>query len=185
MPRNIAKSKPWERQLSESSQAFEAFSIYRDMGGERALRAVAQRLNKSLTIIGRWSTAWDWVERARAYDNDLARIAREQAAKRVKEMSDRHIRISMLMQKKALEALEQLEPDELDENTIIRLITEGAKLERSNRLEEAGVTPAAPFGAPARPGQPGITESGLDWSKLSTEDLEKLAKLGGGDDDDE
>jgi hypothetical protein len=80
----------------------------------------------------------------------------------------------------AVEALEKIDPDKLDEGAIVRLITEGAKLERSNRLEEAGIAPATPFGLP----QKTVEDSGgLDWSKISNADLKKLARLE--DDDDE
>jgi hypothetical protein len=100
MSRSLATNKPWERQLKESSQAHEAFSLYRDMGSERSHRAVARQLSKSSALISRWSGAWKWVERVRAYENDLARQAREQAAKDVKELQKRQTKIAMLMQKK-------------------------------------------------------------------------------------
>lgn len=172
---------PWERQKGESSQAFEAFSIYRDKGPDRSIRAVAQELDKSRQLLGRWSTQWEWVERARAYDNELDRQARIAAIKDVKDMRKRQTKTGVFMQKKALEALEKLKPDDLDVNAIIRLISEGAKLESGNRLAEAGYTQNP--GAPARPGQQHGAESGIDWSKLSEEDLEKLASMDGGDDD--
>ncbi len=178
MPKSLDAAKPWERQLRESSQAYEAFSIYRDMGSDRSLRAVAKQLNKILTIIGRWSGAWEWVERIRAHENDLARQAREQAAREVKEMQKRQTKIAMLLQKKAVEALEKVDPEKLDESAIVRFITEGTKLERSNRMEEAGIVPVNPFGVP----QKAVGEGDLDWTKISSDDLEKLARLG--DDED-
>ncbi len=179
MPKDNATTKPWERQPKESPQAFEAFSTYLGMGAEQSYAKVSQKLGKSKTIIDRWGRTWQWRERCRAYENELARQAQEQAAREVKEMQKRQTKIAMLMQKKAVEALEKIDPAKLDESAIVRLITEGAKLERSNRLDEAGIAPAPIFGAPARPGQQTASESGLDWSKLSTADLEKLARLGG------
>ena len=173
---------PWERQKGESAQAFEAFSIYRDLGSERSQQAVAKQLCKSRQLLARWSAQWEWVERARAYDIDLDRQARVQSLKDAKDMRRRQTKTGVFMQKKALEALEKLKPDDLDVNSIIRLITEGAKLESSNRLAEIGYGQSS-TGTPARPGQNGQTESGIDWSKLSEEDLEKLARMDGGDDD--
>ena len=99
---------PWEQQPGESAKAFEAFAIYRDMGVERSVRKVTQRLNKSLTLIGKWSSRYNWPERARAYDRDLDRQAHAQAVRDVRSMTNRHIRITMQLQAKALEALEQL-----------------------------------------------------------------------------
>lgn len=45
--------KPWERQEGESAKAFEAFTIYAGLGADRSLRAVAQQLGKSKTLMDR------------------------------------------------------------------------------------------------------------------------------------
>ena len=84
----------------------------------------------------RWSSRWEWVERARAYDNDLERQERAEAAKDLKEARKRQRKTGYFMQKKATEALDRLNVEDLDANAIIRLIVEGAKLERGNLLEE-------------------------------------------------
>ena len=84
MPRRSKSVEPWERQLNESTPAFEAFSTYLNMGNERTLRRLAQELNKSLTLVGKWSSTWNWQERIRAYDNYLSDIERKAVAKEVK-----------------------------------------------------------------------------------------------------
>ena len=63
--------KSWERQPKESAQAFEAFDLYCKMGAGRSLRKVEQKLNKSHTLIARWSSNWNWQKRSRDYDNEL------------------------------------------------------------------------------------------------------------------
>ena len=73
--------KPWERRNDEGTKPYEAFAIYRDMGRERSLRAVAEQLQKSDTLMGRWSGKYEWVKRAAAWDDDQDRIAREIAQK--------------------------------------------------------------------------------------------------------
>lgn len=129
--------KPWERQKGESAQAFEAFATYRDMGSDRSIRAVGQRLDKSRTQIGKWSSAWNWQERVRAYDNDLEKQARDKAVKDRKAMVDRQIKIAMQVQKKALEALEQLSVEDMSPKDIKEYIKMATELERLNRnLEE-------------------------------------------------
>ena len=79
--------KPWERQEGESVQAFEAFTLYLEMGGERSLRAVGQKLGKSSTLIERWSATKRWVERAAAYDADLQQKAYTAAVSRARKMA--------------------------------------------------------------------------------------------------
>ena len=57
------KIQPWERRTNESAEAFEAFAIYRDLGVDRNLIKVWQKLGKSHTLIERWSDRHDWVLR--------------------------------------------------------------------------------------------------------------------------
>ena len=129
--------KPWERQKGESDKAYEAFVTYRDMGTDRSIRAVAQKLAKSRTQIGKWSSGWDWTERVRAYDNELEKEARAKAVKDRKAMSDRHINIAMQLQKKALAALASLEVEDMSPKDIKEFIKMATDLERLNRtLEE-------------------------------------------------
>ena len=130
---------PWEQQPGESAKAFEAFAIYRDMGVERSVRKVTQRLNKSLTLIGKWSSRYNWPERARAYDRDLDRQAHAQAVRDVRSMTNRHIRIAMQVQAKALEALEQLNVATLSPKMQLAFLAKATEIERMNRLSAAGM----------------------------------------------
>lgn len=129
--------KPWERQKGESEKAYEAFAAYRDMGPERSITKVSQSLNKTRALIGRWSSQWNWTERARAYDNELEKEARAKAVKDRKAMTDRHIGIAMQLQKKALEALGSLSVEDMSPKDIKEYIKMATDLERLNRtLEE-------------------------------------------------
>ena len=78
MPKNRT-DLPWERQKGESAQAFAAFLAYLQMGADRSLSAVGQRLGKSKALMERWSSANGWVERCRAWDNYLQREAKKAA----------------------------------------------------------------------------------------------------------
>ena len=131
MPEN--KLKSWERQPKESEPAWQAFSLYRDKGEDRTLISVAEELHKSYTLIRRWATAWQWADRVRDYDNDLLRIAKREAEKGLRNMYLRQTNIAMTVQKKALEALDKLKPDEISQKTIASLLKFGTELERENR----------------------------------------------------
>ncbi len=129
--------KPWERQKGESEKAFEAFAAYRDMGEKRTFTAVAEKLQKSGSLIRRWKDRWEWQERVRAYDNELEKEARAKALKGRKDMTERHIGIAMQLQKKALEALKTLEVEAMSPKDIKEFIKMATDLERLNRtLEE-------------------------------------------------
>lgn len=135
--------KPWERQKGESEKAFEAFSIYRDMGTERTITAVVKRLGKSRNLIDRWKDRWDWKERVRLFDNDLEKQAREKAVKDIKSMGDRQIKIALQVQKKALEALDKLSVEDMSPKDIKEFLKMATELERLNRNMDVQTTKEA------------------------------------------
>ena len=68
---------PFEQQPRESDKAFAAFSVYLSLGPERSLATVARRLQKSVTMLGRWSAKFDWLGRVAAHGAHLAIVERE------------------------------------------------------------------------------------------------------------
>lgn len=98
----MAAKTAWDRLDEESTKAYEAFSVYRDLGTNRSLDAVAQKLKKSATIMGRWSSTYDWVNRAIAYDEYIDAQARikldRDAIKRKADMLKRHAGIGKALQ---------------------------------------------------------------------------------------
>ena len=80
----MADAHSWHRREGESGPAYEALRLYLDLGASRSLRAVGQKLGKSRALIDRWSSCWDWSERAASYDAFLyvqAEVAKEKALK--------------------------------------------------------------------------------------------------------
>lgn len=127
----------WERQPGESAQAFEAFKIYRDLGLKRSNQEVCKELSKSRQLISRWKATWNWDERVRAYDNALEREAHKEAVKNLKDMTSRHIRISVQLQNKALEALQKMKVEDMSPRDIREYIKLATDLERLNRASAA------------------------------------------------
>jgi len=133
----------WERLPGESAKAYEAFCIYRDLPPhERSLKAVAEKLggkrsgkSRALRPLERWSSRYRWVERAQAWDEEVDRRAREAHLRAVKEMRERHARMAVALQQKALDRLKQMDPDELEPLEVLKYLIEAAKLERLARGE--------------------------------------------------
>lgn len=125
--------KLWERRQGESEQAFEAFTVYRNMGLKRSNRGVCEKLSKSRQLISRWKSRYEWDVRAKAWDNELEEEARSEAVKNLKDMTSRHIRISMKLQEKALEALQTLDTKEMTSKDIKEMLKMAMDLERLNR----------------------------------------------------
>jgi len=58
----------------ESGKAFEAFTAYLEMGGQRSLDAVGRKLGKSKTLMERWCAKYGWVERVNAYTAEMLAV---------------------------------------------------------------------------------------------------------------
>lgn len=126
--------KPWERLDDEGTKPYEAFAIYRDMGRERSLLKVSEKLSKSEQLIKRWSAKFDWVKRAASWDDEQDRIAREIAqkeqAEEIKRMRKRHAKLAKQMLDKAEDALAALLETDFKPTDIPRMVDVAAKLER-------------------------------------------------------
>lgn len=127
------QAKIWEPLEGESSKAYEAFSIYRDMGIQRGIRKVAQELGKSETLMSRWSSQYNWVERAAAWDAEQDRIMREEQVQSIKKMRKQHADLAYSMLIKAAKALKRLPEDEIKASDISRMVETASKLERISR----------------------------------------------------
>ena len=165
--------QPWERikgiggQRGESSKAFAAFCIYRDM--PPATRSIAKAVEqhygqnyiKSSSKIrqwGQWSAQWNWVARATAWDEELDRISRQEQIEAIQEMNRRHITMAQMLQKVALATLKDLQryveaaaqakandPNAppitaIRPHTLLNLFIQAAKMERIARGKPAQVT---------------------------------------------
>lgn len=65
----------FRRQRKESAQAYQAAKQYFELGADRSLEAVSQKLGKCKALMERWSSRWEWV--VRAEDWDLHQLALE------------------------------------------------------------------------------------------------------------
>lgn len=101
--------QPWERWPGETGRAYEAFLVYREMDrGSRSITKVAQKLDKSRTLIGRWSKRWRWIFRSDHWDAHVDRLTEQNLAERLGQLAERHeilARGAMAAASKALENL--------------------------------------------------------------------------------
>lgn len=136
MAKRTKATASWERQPNESRQAYEAFITYLKMGPKRSITKVEQELNKSRGLIGRWSSAWKWQDRSKDYDAELLRAEVEAEKEEIAKMRKRQTQTAMLMQKKAVEALNNLPTESLTPKDIKEFIKIATDLERLNRNVE-------------------------------------------------
>lgn len=185
----IQIAAPWELQPKETKDAFEAWQIYRDLPpADRTLARVSKELEKSADLVGRWSSANQWVERSRAYDGYLDRQRIEAHVAAIKDMQKRHTEMAMALQgagalalNKIIQAEKAVDKDgkpmplKLKPGEVRDIIELGTKLERLNRgepesIQETRVVP-----------DPQVTRAPeqlvYDYSKLSVEELRSLKDI--------
>ena len=126
----------WDRQLGETPKAFKAFVLYRDAKDERTYEKVAEELQKSGTLIRRWASKYNWIERGRAFDVYEDRKNYEAGIRERRRMQDRHANMAVMAQQKFLERLTGLTPDEVNKMPIsvaCRLFDVSTNVERRAR----------------------------------------------------
>lgn len=99
---------PWERQPGESEEAFVAFATYRDLESPRSLREVAKACEKDPSLIGRWSSRYDWIVRVAAWDRQRDEARRNADLKARAEMGRRHGEHAMKLQEALMKPAEAI-----------------------------------------------------------------------------
>jgi len=110
----IDAGEPWGRQPGESSAAFAAFREYAEQPyrcgfTRRSLRKCAEAIKKSQRLVFGWSEKHGWVERARDYDNHIARQEDEAIKAEIKARRKRAGRISDQLTAAGLRKLQNLD----------------------------------------------------------------------------
>lgn len=127
------EAAPWERQPGETIKAFEAFSVYRDLGVNRSIEKAGKALGKSRVTLEPWSAKFLWVKRAAAWDAEQDRVARQAQLDEIKKMRKRHASLASAMLVKAAKALQRIPEDEIKAGDVSRMVETAAKLERISR----------------------------------------------------
>jgi len=126
----------WERQPDEGSKAYAAFCVYRDLGPDRSLEKTRQKLGKSAGYtrwMHTWSSKYDWVTRAQAYDDYIEKKKREEKEKAILDMAERHAKLSMAFLQRVAQRLQQIDPSELSPADMAKWLDVATKLERLSR----------------------------------------------------
>ncbi len=87
--------EPWERQPDESSEAFGAWVVYRDMVGKHTFTRVSHELQISFTLVRRWAHEHRWVDRLRRWENHKDALQRQAVLDEIVAFRKRAARQSM------------------------------------------------------------------------------------------
>jgi len=132
--------EPWEKLSNETTKAYAAFCIYRDLGSERRIDkvlAVTGKRNRSSLI--KWSSKYNWVERVQAYDQYLEELKRKEQEQAIIEMSRRHAELAVRMQDLIKARLEEIDVNALSPRDLATWLDIATKLERLSRGEPTSI----------------------------------------------
>ena len=121
------KIKAWYRLPGESSAAYEAFKMYLETP-ERSLTKVEQKLNKKRGQLGNWSSKYNWVDRAAAYDSSIVEQERRLKIKQRKKDLETQHKLGLKMVDSALEGLMALDMKKASPYSIIQMADVGCKI---------------------------------------------------------
>lgn len=136
----MAELDPWDRQDGETSKAYEAFGVYRDLGASRSVQAVCNELGKSKTVMDRWCSQWSWVKRAQAWDSMPSKAVANAYQDMAADIAAQHKRLSDKLMKRLSQNLDLL-PEGADPT--IRWSTAQAAAHRSHSFATDLVKPAS------------------------------------------
>lgn len=136
----MPKAKSWERLSSESPSQYELFSLYLKLPRhERSLDTLLERLPEDQRVpksrLLKLAAEKEWDVRADDYDREADRAKEIAERMEIEAMRRRHAALGAELQKKAFEALQNLDPSSLPAAEVRQFAVEGAKLERAAKGE--------------------------------------------------
>jgi hypothetical protein len=178
----------YDRETDESAKAFEAWTVYRDLGAERSLQKASEMYYGHGANVGqfeRWSRRYGWVERARAFDVEREMVRRSAIEDHLKTQAGDYAAREARIEERILEIREQAAEQSLKmleypltERQILREDEEGNKITyvlRPSRWSKATAVQLARLASNAQNGVGGSPiedeKDEYDFSALTEEEL--------------
>jgi hypothetical protein len=159
------KEPIWTRQQGESDEAWRLFLMYRDtpVNEKRRYQDISEISGTSLDMVEKYGGQNKWRDRVLAYDRNQDAIRVEQINRRKIEMAERHSNVATMMIHKAMQAINQYNPDELSAKDATNMIDTAMKWERLSRGEATDFTRT-------------VVEAGAESDRQMKETLRREAK---------
>jgi hypothetical protein len=142
---DVLPFESWERLSGESSLAFAAFCVFRDLGAERSIRKAVESTEQNETTRAKrynvwrnWAAAYRWRERAADYDQYLERLKQTELRKTIEAQGDKHREVTGKMLDVVKQKLDMMNPNELSQGSVNDWVQTAIKAER----EMAGLVTA-------------------------------------------
>ena len=127
---NMIMKQIWDRQAGESSKAYDAFTLYRDMGAGRSVAKVEKKYGNNKRLLERWCAKYGWVQRAAAYDDEQDQIRRQVAKDELIKSTREHLRNVRKLRSLAMKAIISKHPDNISFADAVRALELAVKMER-------------------------------------------------------
>jgi len=131
--KQLPSDEIWLRQPGESKKAYAAFECYLEMGYERTITAVAQKLGKSRSQIDGWRGRFNWKERAQSYDNFIAYGKAVKTQRNIEARYERFGRMGDQLTALGLTKAKGTDPLKLTHREAIEYIQLGLRLAEAER----------------------------------------------------
>jgi hypothetical protein len=110
-PPNSLKSasrQRWDRMEGETHRAYSAHIAYRDIGSDRTIQKAADLLQKSGSVLRRWSLRFDWKNRAADFDAYIEGELQRRLLARRAHARERALATAEMLDEKVCEAVRML-----------------------------------------------------------------------------
>jgi len=132
----ILPCESWERLQRETSVAYAAFCVYRDFGLERNIHKAVKSVEKDVAMQARkyyrwrkWACKYRWLERATDYDRYVENLKQVELRKTIEMRGEMHREITRKMLENVKEKLENMNPLELTQKSVVEWVQTAIKLE--------------------------------------------------------
>jgi hypothetical protein len=127
----------WERLAGESSLAYAAFCVYRDLGAERNVRRAVDAAEKDegkrerrYRVWRNWSTQFRWRERSADYDKYLEKLKQAELRKTIEAQGEKHRQVTGKMLDVVSKKLDKMNPDDLTQSAVTEWVQTAIRAER-------------------------------------------------------
>jgi len=136
----------WERLEGESSGAFAAFCVFRDLGAERNIRKAVDGAEKNEAVRAKryrvwrnWAAQFRWKERAADYDRYTEQLKQNELRKTIEAQGEMHRRVTGKMLDVVSKKLDLMDPAELTQGNVTEWAQTAIRAEREAAANTAGL----------------------------------------------
>jgi hypothetical protein len=119
-PNGSSPAPPWAIRHDESSQAYECFVAYKDLGPSRSHLKAARKVGRSSTMLDRFARRHDWHTRARAWDAEQQRLRETALKKKRDETVQNHLTAANALMAQALTRLRPTPVRDVNGNVVLQ-----------------------------------------------------------------